>query len=98
MNPKSTSSPLIILGNDRAIPIKLDMPLSRAMQLSDTILPRASSLRRIGVLHFVDDNLIELGNLASSIGGGSDYLEETDTLYVDDDFVWEDEDEDIHIQ
>ena len=52
----------------------------------------------LATLHFVDDNLIELGNLASSIGGGSDYLEETDTLYVDDDFVWEDEDEDIHIQ
>lgn len=52
----------------------------------------------LATLHFVDDNLIELGNLADSFGGGDDYLEETDTLYVDDDFVWEDEDEDIHIQ
>ena len=29
--------------------MKLEMPLSRAMPLSDTILPRASSLRRMGV-------------------------------------------------
>lgn len=43
-------------------------------------------------LHFVDDNLVELGNLAGSIGGGSDYPEVEDTLYVEEDWDFEDED------
>ena len=47
----------------------------------------------LATLHFVDDNLVELGNLAESLGGGSDCPEVTDTFYVDEDYVvWEDED------
>lgn len=46
----------------------------------------------LSTLHFVDDNLVELGNLAGSIGGGSDYPEVEDTLYVEEDWDFEDED------
>ena len=46
----------------------------------------------LSILHFVDDNLVELGNLAGSIGGGSDYPEVEDTLYVEEDWDFEDED------
>ncbi len=46
----------------------------------------------LSTLHFVDDNLVELGNLADSIGGGSDYPEVEDTLYVEEDWDFEDED------
>ncbi|MCR4932105.1 MAG: DUF4836 family protein [Bacteroidales bacterium] len=46
----------------------------------------------LSTLHFVDDNLVELGNLAGSIGGGSDYDDVTDTIYVDEDWGFEDED------
>lgn len=46
----------------------------------------------LSTLHFVDDNLVELGNLAGSIGGGSDYHEVEDTLYVEEDWDFEDED------
>ena len=42
----------------------------------------------LATLHFVDDNLVELGNLADEIGGGS-CPEVTDTLYVDEDWDWE---------
>ncbi len=46
----------------------------------------------LSTLHFVDDNLVELGNLAGSIGGGSDCHEVEDTLYVEEDWDFEDED------
>jgi hypothetical protein len=46
----------------------------------------------LSTLHFVDDNIVELGNLAGSIGGGSDYPEVEDTLYVEEDWDFEDED------
>ena len=46
----------------------------------------------LSTLHFLDDNLVELGNLAGSIGGGSDYPEVEDTLYVDEDWDFEYED------
>ncbi len=46
----------------------------------------------LSTLHFVDDNLVELGNLSGSIGGGSDYPEVEDTLYVEEDWDFEDED------
>lgn len=46
----------------------------------------------LSTLHFVDDNLVELGNLAGSIGGGGDYPEVEDTLYVEEDWDFEDED------
>lgn len=42
----------------------------------------------LATLHFVDDNLVELGNLAGSIGGGS-CPEVTDSLYVDEEWDWE---------
>ena len=51
----------------------------------------------LATLHFVDDNLIELGKLTESLGG-SNCPEVTDTIYVDDAYVWDDEDGDIHIQ
>ncbi len=47
----------------------------------------------LATLHFVDDNLVELGNLASEIGGSS-YTDETDTGYWEDEW---DEDADVHI-
>ena len=39
----------------------------------------------LATLHFVDDNLIELGNLADSFGGGDDYPDITDTVEWDED-------------